>query len=79
VDYTDLIQFLDDNPGLHTYGDASEVLYGHRRGGPGVGSMIKAVHNQGRHHYCVRLVKDVSDPHSHGCDSPPAGTSRRRW
>jgi hypothetical protein len=63
----DLVRFLRNNPGLHTYGDASEALYGHRGAGQPIGSMLRAIHNRGLHQYRVRIVRSVSDPSSHGC------------
>lgn len=74
--FQELITFLDNNPGTHTYLAVSEALFGHNAGGNAVGSMLRAIHGRDLHQYCVRVVKDPNDPTSHGC-SLHGGTNQQ--
>lgn len=65
--FKDVIDFLNRNPGDHTFGDVSDgVGIPRKKGGRAVGSMMRAIHKRGLHEYCRRVV----DPKTrqHGCD-----------
>ena len=65
--YEDVIKFLDEHPGQHTYGKVAEAVgLTKEGGGPAVGAMMKAIHNRGLHEYCKRVVSDETA--GHGCD-----------
>lgn len=67
--YQDAIKFLDENPGTHRFGDLAEGLgYTRATGSQAIGSMMRAIHNRGLHHYCRRVVSD--ETRQHGCDVP---------
>ena len=65
--WNDVMQWLDENPGIHKYGDVAEGL-GRVPGdnGRAVGAAMQAIHRRGHHEYCVRVV----DAHGeHGCSN----------
>lgn len=64
-----VIAFLDLHPGVHTFGDVAQGLgYTRKTGGQAIGSMMRAIHRRGLHHYCRRVVHDKTG--QHGCDAP---------
>lgn len=67
--FGDVVRFLDENPGVHRFGDVAVALgYSRATGGNAVGSMMRAIHSRGMHGYCRRVVFDETD--EHGCDTP---------
>ena len=65
--FEDVIKFLDENSGKHSYGKVAEAVgLTKEGGGRAVGSMMKAIHRRGLHGYCERVVSD--DTGEHGCD-----------
>lgn len=69
--YKDLIQFLDDNPGVWEYGQVAKALGGSSEASRGVGSMLSAIHRRGLHEYCIRVINKTTRQHNCDAGSPP--------
>ena len=55
--WEDVIIHLDNNSGMHTYGQVAQAIRSHPRA---VGAMMRAIHRRGRHRYCPRVVEGAT-------------------